>query len=84
MKTVRLPKFDPLGAQKSDGIIIEITEDLPLPMIDITLKEIGKYYDEQAEILVEALSNLPQGILEPLIVKLMQQRISLYCGKMGT
>lgn len=84
MKTVKLPKFDPLGAQKSDGVVIEITEDTPEWNVLNSLKDIEKYYDTQASILVDALSHLPQGILEPLIVKLMQQRISLYCGKMGT
>ena len=84
MKRIKLPKFDPLGGQVSEGVIIEITEDVQRFTSDISLETTGRYYDEKAEILVDALMNLPQGIFEPLIVKLMQQRISLYCGRMGT
>lgn len=85
MKKIILPKADPIvSGEDVESFTIEISAKIKqISALKIDLKELEEYYDSKADILVDALSSsLPQGIMEPLIVKLMQRRISLYCGLM--
>jgi len=86
MKKIILPRANPIfsGKDEIEPITIEISGEIK-PILDneCSLASVSDYYDEQASILANALnSTLPQGIMEPLIIKLMQKRISLYCGLM--
>lgn len=86
MKKIILPKADAMvsGKDEIESFTIEISAKIK-PIIDTEISLVGvrEYYDSKAHILADALTtSLPQGIMEPLIVKLMQKRISLYCGLM--
>ena len=87
MKKIILPKADALNYYRPEGIIIEISSDLPkfkqVTDKPITAKDVERRFAGIAETLVTALvDNLPQGVLEPLLIKLMERRISVYRGVM--
>jgi len=83
MKEVRLYKFSPLRGQVPEDTIIRIDQDLPDYRNHETLKDAEKFYQNQAEILADALfSSLPQGIMESLTIEFLKRRVSLYMGKM--
>lgn len=64
-----------------EGCIIEISEDLPEFSNETTWKGIESYYASEARMIADALfDHLPQGIFEPLLIELMQRRISIYRG----
>ena len=77
MKEVNIPIAEATGAE----VITPITITIGLKIPDLKSTEgIHNYYDHQAQRLCDALlSALPQGIIEPLMIKLMQKRVSLYC-----
>lgn len=80
MRELNMPLASPIGAQVITPISINI--NLKIPDLK-TIDGVRNYYDHQAQRLADALiSALPQGIIEPLMIKLMQQRISLYCKLM--
>lgn len=80
MKTIRLPKAGSIGDIHPKKVKIVIDDDIPELK---TLEEMQNYYDNQARILAEALTKaLPQGIIEPLMIRLMEKRVSLYVGVM--
>ena len=86
MDKITLCKFDALGDQTSEGVVIEIIRDLPdmLPFSDYD--DACKFYDEQADDLVGALkNNLPQGVLYRVLHKLMESysKEVLFRGKTG-
>ena len=82
MKTVTLPKAVPIGKEPVEDTTILINGALPIRDIP-DLKEVEVYYDNQARILIDALLGvLPQGIIEPLTIKLLEQRVSMYTGRM--
>lgn len=82
MKEIRLYKFSPLRGQIAEDTVIHIDQDIP-EYHDQILKEIEKFYQEQAKILADALFNsLPQGVIEPLTIEFLKRRVSLYMGKM--
>jgi len=82
MKEIRLYKFSPLADHIAEDTIIRIDQDLP-DYRNQTLKDTEKFYQNQAEILADALfTSLPQGIMEPLTIEFLKRRVSLYQGKM--
>ena len=80
MKTVKMKAANPIGGVYPEHVQIEISgsiSDDTKPIKD--LKYIEKYFDQEAEKLFQALINaLPQGVIEPLTIKLLQCRVSLY------
>lgn len=85
IRTLILPKADPISESSKpvEPVIINITSDSSTREKLESLGAVRIYYDDLAESLVDALiDSLPQGIIEPLIIKLMQKRVSLYCGTM--
>jgi len=83
MKEVSLYKFSPLGNHVAEDTVIRIDLDLPEFSGHMNLKEIEGFYQNQAEMLADALLNvLPQGTIEPLTIRLLNRRVSLYRGKM--
>lgn len=86
MEKITLCKFDTLGDQKSEGVVIEITLDLPDMLPFSCYDDIEKFYDKQAEDLAVALrNNLPQGVLYRVLHKLMESysKEVLFRGKTG-
>jgi hypothetical protein len=77
--TITLSKADSLLSNiKVPDIFIDISSDLPACK---TLEDSEKYYEAQAIKLEDALYNvLPQGVLDRLIIKLMERKTSLYRG----
>lgn len=87
MDEITLSKFDPLQGQKSEGIIIKITEDLPPHTPFSNYNDAVIFYEKEAERLVDAITkNLPQGVLYRVLHKLMERYAKdvLYRGKTGT
>ncbi|MBI9093199.1 MAG: hypothetical protein JEZ12_28640 [Desulfobacterium sp.] len=85
MKELILPQADPLTDQSKpvESVTISISAKIPHTGEIQSLKECGEYYDQLAQKLADALTgSLPQGIIEPLMVKLMESRVSLYRGTM--
>ena len=83
MKEIKLCKFDPLADQMAEDTIINITEKLPNFSFYTGSENIREFYYNQAKLLMDALINsLPQGVIEPLVIMLLERRISLYRGKM--
>lgn len=83
MKEVKLYKFSPLGGQVAEDTIIRIDQELPKFSDHKPLEDTEKFYQNQAEILADALfGSLPQGIMEPLTIEFLKRRVSLYMGKM--
>lgn len=79
IKTIRLPKAGQIGTKIVDSLIIEVIEESPNNLN--SLQSVREFYDHKAEILSSSLlSSLPQGIIDPLIIKLMQSKVSVYCG----
>lgn len=82
MKTVTIKAADPLGGKKPEHVIIEISgmvsdDTKPIKSLD----DVKKYFDADATKLFYALvDSLPQGVIEPLVIKLLQHRVSLYHG----
>ncbi|HUU41425.1 MAG TPA: hypothetical protein VMW42_10835 [Desulfatiglandales bacterium] len=83
MKEISLYKFSPLADQVAEDTIIRIDQDLPAFPHHMDSEDTTWFYQNQAEILANALLDvLPQGIIEPLIIEFLKRRISLYRGKM--
>lgn len=78
-KIIVMPKATPVGAQIIPDVEIAICGEKP-----DTIKSINgdrNYYDHQAQRMVDAMiESLPQAMIEPIIIKLMQSKISLYHG----
>ena len=82
MKTLNLPKASPVGAEIIKSVQINIKLDIPKTMK--TINGVRNYYEHQAQRLADALLQaLPQGMIEPLMIRLMQKRISIYRGLMN-
>lgn len=83
MNEVKVAKFDPLQNQTAEDTVISIAEDYPISLNnDRTTEELVAYYENQAELIADALFNsLPQGTCDRLLIKLMQHKTSLYRGK---
>lgn len=84
MNKIYLPKAEPITKNKPvEDMTIIISKKLLNYKKITTFEAHRKYMDEQAQKLVDALINsLPQGIIEPIMVKLMEHRISQYHGTM--
>lgn len=81
MKTIKICKADDL-LKKVESVTIEISEKLDFLPTDTTNYQ-TTFYDKEAEKIVNTLvSSLPQAVIEPLLCKLMQKRISHYQGLM--
>ena len=77
---IKLNKADPLGGDEIPDVLIDISNPLPDCMIK-SLEDVKKQFDEQAELLEQALySVLPQGTYDRLAIKLMSRKVSLYVG----
>ncbi|OEU62401.1 MAG: hypothetical protein BA867_09630 [Desulfobacterales bacterium S5133MH16] len=84
MKTIRLTKAGSVNSTCPEEVHIIIADDMP-KIKSATLDSIRAYYDTQAQLLVDALIlALPQGTIEPLLMRLMEKHISLYVGVMAT
>jgi len=89
MKTVKIKAADPLPASCRqpepctiiiDGNVSDDTKKIK----GGDLRQVKKYFDQSATILYFALvESLPQGVIEPLTIKLLQHRVSLYHGTMS-
>jgi len=91
MKLVKIKAADrmPEGCKQPEPVTIEISGTIS----DLTytsntaehksLDEVKVIFNKEAEKLVDALLlALPQGVIEPLIIKLLESRVSLYHGVM--
>jgi len=84
MKTLLLAKAESTGDMHPEEVKIIIDSDLPSPGSFADLASIKNYYHDQATALADALLKaLPQGIIEPLLIRLMERRVSLYGGVMS-
>jgi len=82
MKKIFLAKADPLGEQKIEDTVINITREIS----DFThlreLEVFRNFYNDQANGLADALfDSLPQGTFDRLLIALMKRKTSLYMGK---
>ncbi len=82
-KHYQICKFDPtLKNESSDGAVIEIVNKLPEYMEFGSIERSKEFYENQAANVAYALfSSLPQGILDRVVIKLMEHKISCYRGK---
>ncbi len=84
MKTVKLFLADPTVQDPEEAPIpVTIVIDEPIPESDYRegLEVWRKFYDEQADALVEALYHaLPQGTLDRVALKMFEKKLSLYRG----
>jgi len=86
MKHVKIKAADPMpkGCKQPEPVVIEIG----CPVSECTrnfkdMKAVEKFFDDEATKLFDALIGaLPQGVVEPLVIKLLQRRVSLYHGVM--
>lgn len=84
MKTVNIIAADPMpkDCKQPEKVLIKIeceVSEYTRKFKD--LKEVQKFFDMEATKLFYALvDSLPQGIIEPLVIKLLQHRVSLYHG----
>jgi len=86
MKIIKIKAADPMpeGCKQPEPVMIEIFGNISeetRPIRDF--RDVEKYFDEIAQNLFDALiGSLPQGVVEPLTIKLLQRRVSLYHGVM--
>jgi hypothetical protein len=85
MKSVKIKAGDSIGGVHPEPVLIEISGNVSMDTKPIKdLKEVEIYFNMEAEKLCSALlSSLPQGIIEPLVIKLLERRVSLYHGVMS-
>ena len=79
----------PDGCRQPEPVMIEISGNIKELTYKgneadyLSLEECRKIFDDTAQKLADALiESLPQGIIEPLMIELMQKRVSLYHGVM--
>ena len=91
MKIIKIKAADPMpeGCKQPESVIIEISGNIAEltykhnEACHPSLKEVKKIFDMEATKLFYALvESLPQGVIEPLVIKLLQHRVSLYHGTM--
>ena len=89
LKHLSLPIADltPGIKSKPEPVVIEIRESIETHLLSKGLNysdaHFDIFFDNQAEELANALlKSLPQCMIEPLLIKLMQKRISGYLGMM--
>lgn len=84
MKQVNIKAADPMpeGCRQPEHVTIEISGNISDDTKPVeSLDDVKKYFDLEATKLFYALTeSLPQGVIEPLIIKLLQHRVSLYHG----
>lgn len=81
MKTITIPMASPLRGDLPQQVTI-VTEG-EVPTFN-TSEDYRLYYRLQAQVLVDALKNaLPQGMLEQVMLVLLEQKASLYRGIAG-
>lgn len=87
MKTVIICKAEPLANQEPIPVTIIIDGDLPdfealrKEYKSLDFRELSQYYQDQAELLINALYNsLPQGTFDRLGIEFMKKKVSLYRG----
>lgn len=84
MKTVNIIAADqmPKDCKQPEKVRIEIVCEVSKYTRNFKdLKEVQKFFDMEATKLFHALvDSLPQGVIEPLVIKLLQHRVSLYHG----
>lgn len=81
MKTINLCKFEPLAGDVPEPVTIVIDSDIPEHK---TLDDTEKFFDGQAQMLVDALYNaLPQGTFDRVALLMFAKKIEyqLYHGK---
>jgi hypothetical protein len=77
MKIVKVAQADGTHGKETEPAKIMIEGEIEKK--GASLGEIEKYFDCEAQKIADVLiETLPQGMLEPLMVKLLQARISLY------
>ncbi len=82
MKKIKTFKAESLGEKEIESVTIEISGKQETKDLWTEEDYIIKYDDEARKIADALLSSLPQSVIEPLLIKLMQKRISLYIGPM--
>lgn len=87
MKTVKIKAADsmPHNCTQPEYVTIEISGKISddTAKHDYDMKAVEKHFDDEAQKLFDALINaLPQGVIEPLTIKFLQRRVSLYHGVM--
>lgn len=84
MKKVTIKAADPMpeGCKQPEPVTIEISGNVSKDTKPVeSLDDVKKYFDLEATKLFYALvDSLPQGVIEPLVIKLLQHRVSLYHG----
>jgi len=79
MILIPLPKAKPITGEQIESVKIIIDGNSPSTDEFKTFNGYREYLDSQAQTVVDAmLGSLPQGIIEPILIKLMEARISLY------
>ena len=85
IELVEVCKAEPVGSTKKvEDILIHI--GLKLPGLHMDLKEIMKFYDEEAQKIADALfDHLPQGTMDRVLYKIMERKVkdSGYMGLTG-
>ena len=83
IKELHLPIAEGLSGHNPKPVKIIIAHKIKTFGSVNTLCKLRMYYDEQAYLLADALLlSLPQGVIEPLIIHLLKNRVSLYSGTM--
>lgn len=84
MKKINIKAADPMpeGCRQPEPVVIEISgvisEDT---RIYKDLKDVQEFFDKEADKLAKALiGSIAQGMMEPLVIKLLEHRVSLYHG----
>jgi len=92
MKIIKIKAADPMpeGCKQPEPVMIEVSGNIAEltykhnEACRLSLKEVKKIFDMEATKLFYALiESLPQGVIEPLIIKLLQHKVSLYHGVIG-
>jgi len=88
MKTVNIIAADPMPhhCTQPEKVMIKIeceASEYTKNFKTVDLKAVQEFFEQEAEKLFQALINaLPQGVIEPLTIKFLQHRVSLYHGVM--
>lgn len=82
MKTIHIFKADQtLEDEKIENVQINISHGLPKLDNLNSLEEVGKFHEEQAKKIADALfQSLPQGTFDRLAMELFSKKISIYRG----
>lgn len=79
METVQIYKGQPVGAQIVKSVTIEIATEIPVATSDELLDGERLMYQQQAELLCNALlGSLPQGTTDRLLAELLRRKASLF------